>query len=249
MAPLGFDLLRNVSSHGGGARRFYGFPLHPTRGRGPGLRSGLAPRAGENLVGADQPLLSRTGEMHPDAGASRAAQIPSRRVKARRRCQVASIGGLHPIRERKALRARPGITQAHLAPGLQVEGVVVEGTRLAARDELGDGRKLALAHRRLEVGARLAMRASRAALALGQEDVALATERRELLLDRPHALSNLGDSALDLCVVECAEVISHQPRRRRRMRKAAATITNTIAAIVMVPLARSFTPDRKSTRL
>src|SRR5260370_3547892 len=46
MAPLGFDLLRNVSSHGGGARRFYGFPLHPTRGRGPGLRSRLAQVAG-----------------------------------------------------------------------------------------------------------------------------------------------------------------------------------------------------------
>src|SRR5260370_20767421 len=159
--------------------------------RGPGLASlGW----GENLVGADQPLLARTGEMDPDARASRAAQIPSRRVKARRRCQVAGVGGLHPIGEREALRARPGITQAHLAPGLQVEGVVVEGTRLAARDELGDGRKLALAHRRFEVGARLAMRASPAALALGQEDVALATAPPELLLHRPHALPNLPDS-------------------------------------------------------
>src|SRR5260370_39426726 len=77
--------------------------------------------------------------------------------------------------------------------------------------------------------------------ALGQEDVALSAKRCDLLLDGPHALSNLGDSALDLCVVESAEVVRHQPRRRRTIRKAAAAITNTIAASLKVPLARSFT--------
>jgi hypothetical protein len=72
------------------------------------------------------------------------------------------------------------------------------------------------------------MRTSLPTPALGQENVALASKRCELLLDGPHPLSNLGDSALDLCVVESAEVISHHPCRRRRMRKAAAAITNKI---------------------
>src|SRR5712692_5509754 len=91
------------------------------------------------------------------------------------------------------------------------------------------------------------MRTSLPTPALGQENVALASKRCELLLDGPHPLSYLGDSALDLCVVESAEVISHQPCRRRRMRKAAAAITNKIAAILMVPLARSFTPVGSDT--
>jgi hypothetical protein len=34
--------------------------------------------------------------------------------------------------------------------------------------------------------------------ALGEEDIALAAQRRELLLDRAHALANVGDPALEL---------------------------------------------------
>src|SRR4029077_9434826 len=134
------------------------------------------------------------------------------------------------------------VAQAHLAAGLQVVGVVVERTSLAARHQLGHRWKLALAHGRFEVGARLAMHAALAAPPLGQQNVAFATQRRELLLDGPHSLSNVGDSSLDLTVVEGAEVVCHQTRCRRRMRNAAATINITTAAILMALLAVLLAP-------
>jgi hypothetical protein len=50
------------------------------------------------------------------------------------------------------------------------------------------------------------MRTSLPTPALGQEDVALAAKRCELLLDGPHALSNFSHPTFDLCIFEVAQV-------------------------------------------
>src|SRR5207245_1215449 len=157
MAPLRLDLARYVSSHEGERVDSTVSRFTPTRLGERGLRSLGLSNPGENLVRGHQPLLAGTGEVHPNSRPAGTAELPTRVVEAGRGRQVGRMGGLHPVGEREALGAGSWVPEAHLAPRLQVERVVIKRTRRAARDQLRDGRELALAHGRLQVGPRLAM--------------------------------------------------------------------------------------------
>src|SRR5579859_5363862 len=162
----------------------------------------LGPRSRENLVGRDQALLSGAWKMDARAGPARAAQLPARRVEAGRLVEVVCLRGLHAVGEHEGLAPRAREPEPDLAPGLQVVDVGIEVGGLGARYELGQARDAAFLHGGLDLGTRLAMGAALAAALLRQEDVPLAAQGRQLLVDGAHAPLHVGDSSLELLRVQ-----------------------------------------------
>src|SRR5712691_11424863 len=147
--------------------------------------------------------------MHADAGPAGTAELPARRVELGHAGEVGGLGDLDAVRKRQALRAGTGKAEADLAAGLEVVDVVVERAGVTCRHELGDRGEVALAHCRLEVGARGAFGEPPPAPDLGQQDVALAAELPQVLFKRSHTLSEGGEASLEVRGVGGGEVITH----------------------------------------
>src|ERR1700694_2182001 len=86
-------------------------------------RSPLNPVVGASIhVGRRyQPLLARPGEVHPHAGAARAAKLPAGRVQLRRLSEVGRLCRFDAIGEGQGLRPSAWKAEPYLPSGLQVE--------------------------------------------------------------------------------------------------------------------------------
>src|SRR5215471_2520069 len=171
-------------------------------------RSAVAGGSNVQLVRLDELLLAGAREMHADAGAARAARLPTSRVELGRLRQVAGLHQPFAVGER---HRRPGarIAQANLSRGLQVVVVVLERAGLSTGDELSECRQLARLHRLLDVGPLFAVGQPLAAPELCQQDVALGAQLSQLALDGPHARADVGEARLDLGAGEPGQVNSH----------------------------------------
>src|SRR5581483_9474700 len=168
------------------------------------------PRAGKDVGGIDEAFLTATREMYSHAGTARTAEVPAGLIKPRRLGQVGRLGHLPAVGEGDRLAPGTRETEPDLAAGLEVEDEVVEGALAAAGDQLGDGRQLARAHPRLDVGPRAHRGLALAPAELGEQDVALRAQAVELLLQRPHAVTQGGHPRLQLAGLEGGQVVAHR---------------------------------------
>ena len=174
--------------------------------------------------------------MDAHARPARAAELPPRLVKAGRLGEVFRLGGLRAVGERQGLRPGPREAEPDLAAGLQVEDEVVERTLPASFHQLGDVREPTFFHGRLQLGPRLAMCTALTPALLREQDVALRTQRRQLLFQRLHLRAYAGDPVLELFFSQTGQVLWHGVGsysstgglgRGLRVRTKAAAMTNT----------------------
>src|SRR5581483_3248613 len=166
-------------------------------------------RAGEDVLGRRETLLARAWEMDAHARAPGAAQLPPRRVKPVSLRQVAGARHALAVGESKRLRAGAGEPETDLASGLQVVRIGVERAGLLHRHELDDGGKAAGPLRGLDAGPAEAMLFPLPPPALGQQNVTLGAQRRQLALQGRHARLHLGDPPAQLRLIEGANVVAH----------------------------------------
>src|ERR1700681_3227022 len=101
-------------------------------------RRSIWPRSSEHLVRRSQSLLACAWKVNPHAWTARASELPACRVEPRDLGKILRLDDLSSIRERKCLRLCAGKTQAHLAAGFEVVGVVVERSGIHRGHQLRD---------------------------------------------------------------------------------------------------------------